>query len=194
MKLVVGLGNPGFQYVWTRHNAGWAIVDSFVSRLALGEPCIKFRGAYWGPVLLCGQKVGFLEPHTFMNLSGISVLEAVRYQNLEAGDLLIISDDVALPFGRMRMRKSGSAGGQNGLKSIIGAVGTLDVPRLRIGVGSPTVKMDLADWVLGKIPHEQRLQWPEIEEGAWQALNLWLAEGPEKAMAKANGFRLDAGK
>lgn len=194
MKLVVGLGNPGFQYVWTRHNAGWMIVDSFVSRLALGEPRIKFRGAYWGPVPLCGQKVGFLEPHTFMNLSGISVLEAVRYQNLEANDLLVISDDVALPFGRMRMRKSGSAGGQNGLKSIIGAVGTLDVPRLRIGVGSPTEKIDLADWVLGKIPQEQRLQWHEIEEGAWQALNLWLAEGPEKAIAKANGFRLDAGE
>ncbi len=194
MKLIAGLGNPGYEYVWTRHNAGWTVVDSFVRRLGLGCPQIKFRGSYWGPVSLCGQRVGFLEPQTYMNLSGLSVGEAARYQNLEPEDILVVSDDVALPFGRLRMRKSGSAGGQNGLKSIIGALGTLDVPRLRIGVGSPQGKMDLAQWVLGKIPQHEQKEWPKIEDAAWEALELWLTEGIEKAMTKANGFRLDVGE
>ena len=192
MKLIVGLGNPGYEYVWTRHNAGWTIVDSFVARLGLREPQIKFRGAYWGPVLCCGERVSFLEPHT--NLSGLSVGEAARYQNLEPEDILVISDDAALPFGRIRMRKSGSAGGQNGLKSIIGALGTLDVPRLRVGIGSPEGRMDLKDWVLGKIPQEQRREWHKIEDAAWEALVLWLSGDADRAMSKANGFRLNDGE
>lgn len=191
MKLIVGLGNPGYEYVWTRHNAGWSIVNSFVERLKAGMPQIKFRGSYWGPVLWCGERVGLLEPQTYMNLSGLSVGEAVRYQNLIPDEVLVISDDVALPFGRMRMRKSGSAGGQNGLKSIIGALGTLDVPRLRIGVGAPENGIAMSDWVLGKLPPAQREKWPEIENAAWSAVELWLSEGIDKAMTKANGFRLD---
>lgn len=194
MKLIVGLGNPGYEYVWTRHNAGWLIVDSFVARLALHEPQIKFRGAYWGPALCFDERVAFLEPHTYMNLSGLSVSEAVRYGNIELSDLLIISDDSALPFGRIRMRKSGSAGGQNGLKSILGALGTLDVPRLRIGTGSPEGKMEMKEWVLGKIPPEQRREWHRIEDAAWEALGLWIREGIDKAMTKANGFRLNDGE
>ena len=194
MKLIVGLGNPGYEYVWTRHNAGWLIVDSFVARLALHEPQIKFRGAYWGPALCFDERVAFLEPHTYMNLSGLSVSEAVRYGNIELSDLLIISDDSALPFGRIRMRKSGSAGGQNGLKSILGALGTLDMPRLRIGTGSPEGKMEMKEWVLGKIPPEQRRDWHKIEDAAWEALGLWIREGIDKAMTKANGFRLNDGE
>ena len=194
MKLIVGLGNPGYEYVWTRHNAGWLIVDSFVARLALHEPQIKFRGAYWGPALCFDERVAFLEPHTYMNLSGLSVSEAVRYGNIELSDLLIISDDSALPFGRIRMRKSGSAGGQNGLKSILGALGTLDVPRLRIGTGSPEGKMEMKEWVLGKIPPEQRRDWHKLEDAAWEALGLWIREGIDKAMTKANGFRLNDGE
>ena len=194
MKLIVGLGNPGYEYVWTRHNAGWTIVDSFVARLGLREPQIKFRGAYWGPVICCGERVSFLEPHTYMNLSGLSVGEAARYQNLAPEDILVISDDAALPFGRIRMRKSGSAGGQNGLKSIIGALGTLDVPRLRVGIGSPEGRMDLKAWVLGKIPQEQRRERHKIEDAAWEALVLWLSGDADRAMSKANGFRLNDGE
>ncbi len=194
MKLIVGLGNPGYEYVWTRHNAGWTIVDSFVARLGLREPQIKFRGAYWGPVICCGERVSFLEPHTYMNLSGLSVGEAARYQNLAPEDILVISDDAALPFGRIRMRKSGSAGGQNGLKSIIGALGTLDVPRLRVGIGSPDGRMDLKDWVLGKIPQGRRREWHMIGDAAWAARVLWLSGDADRAMSKANGFRLNDGE
>lgn len=194
MRLIVGLGNPGIEYVWTRHNTGWAIVSSFASRLGLGEPQLKFRGSYWGPVMWCGERVGLLEPLTYMNLSGLSVGEAARYQNLEPEDILVVSDDAALPFGRLRMRKSGSAGGQNGLKSIIGALGTLDVPRLRIGIGSPEGKMGLADWVLGKFSAAQKKEWPHIDDAAWEAVELWLKDGIDKAMTQANGFRLNAGE
>lgn len=190
MKLIVGLGNPGQEYAWTRHNAGWMIVDSFVSRLSLREPQMKFRGSYWGPVICCGERVGFLKPNTYMNLSGLSVGEAARYQNLEPSDILIISDDVALPFGRVRMRRSGSAGGQKGLKSVIGALGTLDVPRLRIGMGAPAGHGDLKDWVLGRIPKAQQKEWYKIEDIAWEALELWLQGNMDRAMEKANGFRL----
>lgn len=187
MKLIVGLGNPGEEYAWTRHNAGWLTIDSFVNRLALREPQMKFRGAFWGPVFIEGERVSLLKPYTYMNLSGISVLEAVRYQNVEPQDVLVIFDDVALPFGRVRMREKGSAGGQNGMKSIIGALGTLEIPRLRIGMGSPDGCMDMKDWVLGRIPSRQKDGWNDIEDMAWEAVNIWLRDGIQKAMSAVNG-------
>jgi len=190
MKLIVGLGNPGQEYAWTRHNAGWLMIDSFVRRLSLGEPQLKFRGAFWGPVLHEGERISMLKPCTYMNLSGLSVLEAVRYQNLSPSDVLVIYDDAALPFGKLRMRPGGSAGGQKGMMSILGALGTLEVPRLRIGVGSPRGSEDMSDWVLGNIPKEQRAKWHELEDIAWEALNLWLKYGLEKAMSKINGLKL----
>jgi len=190
MKLIVGLGNPGQEYAWTRHNAGWLMIDSFVRRLSLGEPQMKFKGAFWGPVLHEGERISMLKPFTYMNLSGLSVLEAVRYQNLSPSDVLVIYDDAALPFGKLRMRPCGSAGGQKGMMSILGALGTLDVPRLRIGVGSPRESEEMSDWVLGNIPKEQRAKWHELEDIAWEALSLWLKYGLEKAMSKINGLKL----
>ena len=134
--------------------------------------------------------ISMLKPCTYMNLSGLSVLEAVRYQNLSPSDVLVIYDDAALPFGKLRMRPGGSAGGQKGMMSILGALGTLEVPRLRIGVGSPRGSEDMSDWVLGNIPKEQRAKWHELEDIAWEALNLWLKYGLEKAMSKINGLKL----
>lgn len=191
MKLVVGLGNPGPEYAWTRHNAGWLILDSFTKKLNLSEPRTKYRGAFWGAERIEGQSVSFFKPHTFMNLSGLAVSEACRYHNVEPHDLLIIYDDVALPFGRMRLREKGSAGGQKGMLSILNSLGTQAISRLRIGVGSPGGNRDMADWVLGKIPAFQREQWGRIEELAWKALIFWLANDIQKAMSCVNG--LDAG-
>ena len=191
MKLIVGLGNPGAEYAWTRHNAGWLILDSFVNRLALREPQMKFRGAFWGPVVHAGERISLLKPYTYMNLSGLSVIEAVRYQNVEPQDVLVVFDDVALPFGRVRMREKGSAGGQNGMKSIIGALGTLEVPRLRIGTGSPDPQIDMKDWVLGRIPQKQRAKWNAIEDMAWTALESWLSDGIQIAMSRVNGLKAD---
>lgn len=189
MKLVVGLGNPGEQYAWTRHNIGWLILDSIVARLGLGEPRMKFRGAFWGPLTAEGERLSLLKPYTYMNLSGMSVLEAVRYQNIEPENVLVLFDDAALPFGRLRMREKGSAGGQKGMISILGALGTLEVPRLRIGIGAPVPGMDMSDWVLGGIPKEQRKTLQQISDAVWDGLTLWLKEGTQRAMASVNGFR-----
>lgn len=191
MKLIVGLGNPGVEYAWSRHNAGWLIIDSFVTRLRLSEPQTKFKGAYWGPLLHDGEKISFLKPYTYMNLSGLSVTEAVRYQNLEPSEVLVIYDDAALPFGKVRIRDKGSAGGQKGMMSILGALGTLEIPRLRIGVGEPQGPVNMADWVLGRIPPGQKEIWHKLEDVAWEALNLWLKYDIQKAMSSINGLKIN---
>ena len=191
MKLIVGLGNPGVEYAWTRHNAGWLMIDTFVSRLGLSEPQAKFKGAFWGPILHNGERISLLKPYTYMNLSGLSVAEAVRYQNIEPSEVLVIYDDAALPFGRVRIREKGSAGGQKGMMSILGAHKTLEVPRLRIGVGEPQGPINMADWVLGRIPPGQKELWCKLEDVAWEALNIWLKYDIQKAMSTINGLRLD---
>ena len=174
MKLVVGLGNPGPEYVWSRHNAGWLMVDSYVRKIGLSEPCMKFGGAFWPAVPLEGERVAFLKPFTYMNLSGRSVGEAVKYFDVAPEDALVVFDDAALPFGKLRYRDSGSAGGQKGMISIIAALGTLDIPRLRMGIGDHAPQVDMKDWVLGKFPKGQRDRWPEVEKLAWQSLVKWL--------------------
>lgn len=191
MKLIVGLGNPGVEYAWTRHNSGWLVIDSFVSRLGLSEPQAKFKGAFWGPILHNGERISLLKPYTYMNLSGLSVAEAVRYQNIEPSEVLVIYDDAALPFGRVRIREKGSAGGQKGMMSILGALKTLEIPRLRIGVGEPQGPINMADWVLGRIPPGQKELWCKLEDVAWEALNIWLKYDIQKAMSTINGLRLD---
>ena len=191
MKLIVGLGNPGVEYAWTRHNAGWLMIDTFVSRLGLSEPQAKFKGAFWGPILHNGERISLLKPYTYMNLSGLSVAEAVRYQNIEPSEVLVIYDDAALPFGRVRISEKGSAGGQKGMMSILGALKTLEVPRLRIGVGEPQGPINMADWVLGRIPPGQKELWCKLEDVAWEALNIWLKYDIQKAMGSINGLKLN---
>ena len=191
MKLIVGLGNPGVEYAWTRHNAGWLMIDTFVSRLGLSEPQAKFKGAFWGPILHNGERISLLKPYTYMNLSGLSVAEAVRYQNIEPSEVLVIYDDAALPFGRVRIREKGSAGGQKGMMSILGALKTLEVPRLRIGVGEPQGPINMADWVLGRIPPGQKELWCKLEDVALEALNIWLKYDIQKAMGSINGLKLN---
>jgi PTH1 family peptidyl-tRNA hydrolase len=171
--MVVGLGNPGPEYVWSRHNAGWLLIDSFVRRSGLDAPRMKFGGAFWRAETPEGVKLAFLKPFTYMNLSGKSVVEAARYFDIPPSDVLVFFDDAALPFGKLRYRAAGSAGGQTGMASILGALGTLGVPRMRIGIGAPPPRMDLQDWVLGKFPKEQRELWPEIENIAWDSLLKW---------------------
>jgi PTH1 family peptidyl-tRNA hydrolase len=186
LKLVVGLGNPGPEYAWSRHNAGWLAVDSFTTRIEAGPPRSKYGGAFWPASQVEGAGVAFLKPFTYMNLSGKSVIEAVRYHDIEPPDVLVVFDDAAIPFGTLRYRDSGSAGGHRGMASILGAIGTLGVPRLRVGVGAPPEVMEMRDWVLGKFPKEQRDAWPQVEELAWSALSKWLAG------AAGQGFTLRA--
>lgn len=150
--LIVGLGNHGTEYVRTRHNVGFAAIDA----LSLSIGCKIDRAKYHaliGEGTIDGQRVILMKPQTYMNASGKAVAEAANFYKLDAAHILVYSDDISLAPGRLRVRKDGSAGGHNGLKSIIECIGSQDFPRIKIGVGQkPTPEYDLADWVLGKLP------------------------------------------
>ena len=167
MKLIAGLGNPGTEYAFTRHNMGWMSIDHLVQRQGLGRALEKFRGEFWR----WGEAV-LLKPLTFMNLSGMSVREAFDFYKMEPEDVLVIYDDLALPYGRLRLRAQGSAGGHNGLASVLGALGTLKVPRLRIGLGNAPGSM--VNRVLGHLTPEEREHLPDILDRVEAAVNTWL--------------------
>lgn len=153
---------------------------------------MKFQGAFWGPATVGNEKFYLLKPYTFMNLSGLSVLEAVKYRNIEPENILVIFDDAALPFGRLRLREKGSAGGQKGMVSILGALRTLEVPRLRVGIGAPEPGVAMPDWVLARMSKEQKSLFGEIEAAVCEGVTIWLEQGMQKAMAFVNSFRLEA--
>ncbi|EFC92097.1 peptidyl-tRNA hydrolase [Dethiosulfovibrio peptidovorans DSM 11002] len=155
MKLFVGLGNPGLKYGQTRHNVGWMVVDRLVDELALGAPQEKFKSYIWGPVLMDGERVFLMKPLTYMNASGEAIRDFLRYHPVDLEDLLVIYDDVALDVGRIRIRARGSAGGHNGMKSIIACLGFSEIPRLRIGVGPKPDRIPLVDFVLGRFPEDR---------------------------------------
>ena len=154
--LVVGLGNPGSKYWNTRHNVGYAALDALAKDLGVTADRVKFQGLT-GQASLNGKKLILLKPTTYMNLSGQSVQAAAKFYKIPPEHILVLSDDISLNTGRLRVRKSGSAGGHNGLKSIISSIGSQDFPRVKIGVGAkPHPDYDLADWVLGVFPYDQR--------------------------------------
>ena len=150
--LIVGLGNDGTEFLLTLHYVGFAAIDA----LALSIGCKIDRAKYHaliGEGTIDGQRVILMKPQTYMNASGKAVAEAANFYKLDAAHILVYSDDISLAPGRLRVRKDGSAGGHNGLKSIIECIGSQDFPRIKIGVGQkPTPEYDLADWVLGKLP------------------------------------------
>ncbi len=184
-KLVVGLGNPGSKYDGTRHNIGFEVVD----RLALGgpggRPSRKFEGLL-AEVEIEFRRVLLLKPETFMNLSGRSVVQALRFYKLEPVDLLVLCDDLNLPLGKLRIRKGGSDGGQKGLRDISAHLGTEDYARLRLGVGDRG-PVDASDYVLGRFRPAER---PVIDDAliaATQAVAVWVAQGIDAAMNRFNG-------
>ncbi|EHM09877.1 peptidyl-tRNA hydrolase [Thermanaerovibrio velox DSM 12556] len=185
--MIVGLGNPGPQYVWTRHNAGWLVVDHLARAWGAGSPKDRFKSLFWDPACVEGEACCLMKPTTYMNLSGLAVAEAARYFKVPPEMIMVIYDDVALPFGRLRMRDRGSAGGQKGMASVIASLGTCEVPRLRIGVGSPEVPgMDLAKWVLSCLSEKEIGSWPFVARCAEDAIGLWIKLGVEKAMCRVN--------
>ena len=164
--LIVGLGNPGKQYERTRHNVGFRTIDALAEKLQCKVDKGKFQGLY-GQTVYNGQKLFLLKPQTFMNLSGRSVLQLSAYYNIPPQRIIVIFDDISLAPGRLRVRGDGSAGGHNGIKSIISELGSQDFPRVKIGVGAkPHPDADLADWVLsGFSPAEEKV----LEEAFAQA-------------------------
>ena len=152
--LVVGLGNPGTQYQHTRHNTGFRAVDVLAEKLDCKIDKAKFQGLY-GQATYNGVKIKLLKPLTYMNLSGLSVLQLSAFFSIPPERIIVMFDDISLEPGRLRIRANGSAGGHNGLKSIIEQLSSEDFPRVKIGVGKkPTTEYNLADWVLGTFPED----------------------------------------
>ena len=185
--LVVGLGNVGDKYENTRHNVGFEVADELAERARVPIQKLKYR-AMTNTIEIGGEKVLLMKPVTYMNLSGEAVGEAARFFKVPAGHVLVISDDVALPVGRLRLRRSGSAGGHNGLKNIIQHLGTDQFPRVKVGVGEkPHPDYDMADWVLGKFQGEDRKTMDQAVKRAADAVECLIREGMDRAMSRYNG-------
>ncbi|HEV2527874.1 MAG TPA: aminoacyl-tRNA hydrolase [Thermomicrobiales bacterium] len=181
--MVVGLGNPGREYERTRHNVGFMVVDELYRRV--GEPGWKSR--FKGLVaegMIGHEKTILVKPLTFMNLSGQSVSEARRWFHLELDDVLIVHDDLDTPFGSLRVRARGSAGGQNGLKSIFEQVGTNEVPRLKVGIGRG--RNTASSYVLGRFDSEQEKELPFLLPEAADVVERWVRDGIEATMNATN--------
>ena len=184
--LVVGLGNPGDKYENTRHNVGFMTADVLAERKGVPVQRLKFK-ALTTTLTLGGAQVLLMKPVTYMNLSGEAVGEAARFYKIPPERVLVISDDVSLPAGKLRIRRSGSAGGHNGLKNIIAHLGTDAFPRIKVGVGGkPHPDYDMADWVLGKFVGPDKTAIDEATLRAAQAVECYLKDGPQKAMNQFN--------
>jgi PTH1 family peptidyl-tRNA hydrolase len=185
MKLVVGLGNPGRKYEGTRHNVGFRVLAELARRHGRTKPKRAFQGEIV-EASIQEEKALLLCPHTLMNKSGGSVLEARDFYKIPADDLIIVSDDFNLPLGKLRFRASGSSGGQRGLEDVIRRLGSDEVPRLRIGIGAPPDGRDAADWVLGKFTKAQRDQIDVAIVRAADAVETWAREGLVPSMNRYN--------
>lgn len=184
--IICCLGNPGREYENTRHNVGFVTADVLSARTGIPVKRIRFK-ALTGAGEIAGHKVLIMKPNTYMNLSGTALQEAAAFYKVPAERCLVVSDDVTLDPGRLRLRRNGSAGGHNGLKSIINMLGTQDFPRVKIGVGKkPHPDYDLADWVLGKFTPDDRKRIAQAAEKACDAIECVLSKGMEQAMNRYN--------
>ncbi len=186
MKLIVGLGNPGIEYQFTPHNLGFLAVDRIAE--ACGATIGNRRGrALTGKGTLAGHEVLLAKPETFMNLSGLSVAQLVSETGVDpTKDLVVIYDELDLPWGSIRVRERGSAGGHNGVKSIIGALGTQEFLRIRLGIAPEHAVKSGKSYVLGQMKKAQLAVADEMLDKAKEAVEIILAEGPAKAMNKFN--------
>ena len=185
--LVVGLGNPGREYERTRHNVGYRTAELLAKEAGVRIDRVKFRGLS-RTAELAGQRVLLLKPETYMNNSGEAVQLAAMFYKVPISHILVISDDVSLPVGKIRVRADGSAGGHNGLKSVISHLGSQDFPRVRIGVGAkPHPDYDLADWVLSSFSaEEEKALAPALDHAAAAVLEL-IRNGVQRAASQFNG-------
>lgn len=184
--LVVGLGNPGSQYEATRHNVGFRAVDALAKEAGVKIDRAKFQ-ALTAQATVDGVRVLLMKPQTYMNLSGVAVKQAADFYKVPPERVLVLFDDIDLDVGRLRIRRNGSAGGHNGIKSIISSLGSQEFPRIKIGVGAkPHPDYDLADWVLSRFTlAEQKLLDPAIEHAA-EAVPVIFTQGIERASSQFN--------
>ena len=186
MTLIVGLGNPGRKYAGTRHNVGFDAVTALSDAFNIPLKTKEWKGIS-GRGTIAGQKVILVQPQTFMNASGECVRAYMDFYKIPAERILIICDDISLEPGNLRLRVKGSAGGHNGLKSIIEHIGTSVFPRLRLGVGEKPFGWDLADHVLARFPKEQEPVMRDVMARVVEEIPVYVTEGPEAAMSKYNG-------
>lgn len=184
--LIAGLGNPGEQYAFTRHNAGFLALDEIASRAGIRVKSLKFKSLY-GTGQIAGKKVVLTKPQTFMNASGEALRDAAQFYKIPMEKVIVLYDDISLDVGRLRIRRKGSDGGHNGIKSILYLTGSDQFPRIKLGVGKkPHPEMDLADWVLSRFTKEEGKLLEEAIDKAAQALELMIQDNTEEAMNRFN--------
>ncbi|HEY9121645.1 MAG TPA: aminoacyl-tRNA hydrolase [Brevefilum sp.] len=188
--LIVGLGNPGPRYHHNRHNVGFMVVDALADAANVPIRRVEFR-ALIGKGEFLDERLILAKPQTFMNNSGQAVGALVRFYKIPVDQLLVVHDDLDLPFGTLRLRPRGGAGGQRGMGSIMAKLNTQDFARLRVGIGRPPGRMDPSDYVLHDFdpPEEERL--PELLSSAVDAIRMFLQDGIERAMNEFNGLVID---
>ena len=185
MYIIAGLGNPTREYEKTRHNVGFDTIDVLADKLNTSVDEKKFKGLY-GKGIIAGEKVILLKPQTFMNLSGESIRPLADYYKVDPEDILIVYDDISLAPGQLRIRAKGSAGGHNGIKSIIAHLGTQEFPRVKVGVGEKPSRMDLADYVLGHFSKEEQATMDDAVKEAADAVCEIVNVGIAQAMNDHN--------
>ncbi|MBQ6805127.1 MAG: aminoacyl-tRNA hydrolase [Clostridia bacterium] len=186
MRLIVGLGNQGEKYSHTRHNVGFDVIDILSQKLDIPVKKLKCRATI-GEGMLGGEKIVLIKPQTFMNLSGLTVSDALSWYKAEPKDMLLIVDDIDLPLGQVRIRAKGGPGTHNGLRHIVQCTGTGDFPRVRVGVGAPPPEWDLADWVLSKYADEAARKTAfDAYMLAAEAALCWAEHGIDLAMNRHN--------
>lgn len=184
--IIAGLGNPGPKYADTRHNAGFKAIDLLAEKNGFEIKKSKFKSLIADEVI-AGRRCLIMKPQTMMNLSGEAILEAADYYNIPDENIIIIYDDISLDIGKIRIRRKGSAGGHNGIKSIISCLGSEDFPRVKIGVDKkPDARIDLAAWVLGSFPKEKEAELNTALENAVGSVELMVNNRIDEAMNKYN--------
>jgi PTH1 family peptidyl-tRNA hydrolase len=186
LYLIVGLGNPGKKYETTRHNIGFWVVDELASKygLTFGK---EERKAQVASGMILGKKVLLAKPQTYMNLSGDSVVALINFYKIDLAQMIVVSDDLDLPLGTVRLRKSGSSGGQNGLKNVIERLGTQEFARVRLGVGRPPGRADPVSYLLNPFKGDDEILAREVSTRAVKALETWLMDGIDLAISRHNG-------
>ncbi|RRD96508.1 aminoacyl-tRNA hydrolase [Clostridiales bacterium COT073_COT-073] len=186
MKIIVGLGNPGMQYVATRHNIGFEVIERLAYETGIRLDKRKFK-AIFGQGQIAGEKVILMQPQTYMNLSGESVRAVMDFYSLTPREVVVVYDEISLDLGQLRIREKGSAGGHNGMKNIIAHLGTQEFIRFRVGVGPQTPGMDSADFVLRRFNKEEMKIAIEMALKTAEAVEAYLRNGIEYAMNHFNG-------
>jgi PTH1 family peptidyl-tRNA hydrolase len=184
--IVAFLGNPGIKYNGTRHNAGFMAADAMEKKLGVSINKMRFK-ALTQTVDISGKKVLLMKPQTYMNLSGDAIVQAANFYKVPPERVIVVSDETALPIGRLRIRRGGSAGGHNGLKSVIARLGTDQFPRIRLGVGDkPHPDYDMADWVLSAFKGQDAADMELVAKKAADAVECYITEGADRAMNRFN--------